>query len=340
VARSITIGTRGSHLALRQAEEVRARLAALQPTWRVTILPIRTHGDRDRRTPLDSFGRVGVFTSALERALAEGEIDLAVHSLKDLPTARPAGLAWDVITPRADPREALISRTGAVLAHGHTGGSSLARELSRKAASPAPAGGPLRGALADLPAGAVVGTGSVRRTALLRNIRPDLLVRAIRGNVETRLAKVARGEFEATVVAAAGLMRLGLMGRAIEVFGPETLTPAPGQGALAVEYRADDAETASVLAGAREREAWLAVMTERGVLRRLGGGCRTPVGVLAEAVGADRLHVTAAVAAPDGSRVVRVGLEGRADPEAPAARVVAALRERGADEVLRTARAQ
>ena len=302
MSRLITIGTRGSHLALRQADEVRQRLAGVEPLWSFTLKTIRTRGDKDGETPIRSLGRAA-FTSALARALTEGEIDLAVHSLKDVPTSRPEGLSLAVVTPRADPRDALVSRTGA--------------------------------ALVDLPAGAVVGTGSARRAAFLLAIRGDLIVRSIRGNVETRLAKVKRGPFDAGIFALAGLARLGMAGRASEVFDPERMTPAPGQGALAVECRSDDAETASLLARAREREADLAVTAERAVLRGLGGGCQAPIGVLAQVERGKSLRVIAAVAAPDGSRVVRVRVEGPADADVAAARVIEALRQQGAGDLLR-----
>jgi hydroxymethylbilane synthase len=302
----MVIGTRGSDLALKQAEEVRCRLSAERLEWRFALKRIRTHGDRNRRSAVPSLGRVGVFTSALERALAAGEIDLAVHSLKDVPTALERGLALEVVTPRADPRDALVSPSGKTLA--------------------------------DLPPGSVVGTGSARRAAFALALRPDLIIRPLRGNVGSRLAKVKGRQFDAGIFALAGLARLGLSLEASEVFDPETITPAPGQGALAVEYRSDDAEAASLLAEARDEEGYLAVMTERAVLRRLGGGCLAPIGVLARVGGPGWLRVLAAVAAPDGSRVVRVAREGSAEPEDLSEQVVSALRERGAGDLLRAAR--
>jgi hydroxymethylbilane synthase len=303
VARVLTIGTRGSRLALAQAEEVQRRLAAISPGRQFILKIIVTHGDRDQRRPLPSMGEVGLFTKELERALDDGAIDLAVHSLKDLPTTLAEGLALDVVTPRADPRDALVTRDGATLA--------------------------------DLPAGATVGTSSARRAAQVLALRPDLVPRPIRGNVETRLAKVPRGEYDGCVVAAAGLARLGLAAQVSEVFEPDRLTPAPGQGVLAVECRMADAEAASLLREARHDRAYRAGAVERAVLRSLGGGCRAPIGVLAEPTGPDRLRVTALVAAPDGSRLVRLVREGAGELETLAADISTALREAGADELIR-----
>ena len=246
--RTVIVGTRGSRLARQQTENVVAALRQRCPGCRFETHVITTTGDV-RPQPLSEIAGEGVFTKELEAALLAGDIDIAVHSLKDLPTETPHGLVIAAVTAREDPRDALVSRNN------H----------------------PLK----DLPPESRIGTGSVRRAAQLRLLRPDLEPVAIRGNVDTRLAKVAAGEIEAIVVAAAALSRLGRLDEAAEVFSLEAMLPAPGQGALVVETRSHDAETQRIAASVDDRGSRLATTAERAFLRRLGGGCRIPVAAYA-----------------------------------------------------------
>ncbi len=263
---ALRLGTRGSRLALRQTEIAAARLRHAWPDLALDTVVIETAGDRDRVSPLTSGDGAGWFTSALQEALLAGDIDVAVHSYKDLPTARPDGLVIAAVPERADPRDALVSRAGA--------------------------------SLAELPAGATVGTSSPRRAAQARAIRPDLATRPMRGNVETRLAKVEAGEYDAAILALAGLERLGLGGRASHTFGPEEMLPAPAQGALAAECRRDDAETRRLLAAIDDPAARSLAAAERAFLAALGAGCDFPAAALAEGFGTTlKLH---GLIAPDG----------------------------------------
>ncbi len=263
---ALRIGTRASRLALHQTELVAARLRAAWPDLAVEAVAITTAGDRDRTSPLTSGEGAGWFTSAIQEALLADEVDVAVHSYKDLPTARPEGLVIAAVPERADPRDALVSRGGATLA--------------------------------GLAAGAVVGTSSPRRAAQTAALRPDLELRPIRGNVETRLAKVDAGEYDATLLALAGLERLGLEGRASHVFGFEEMLPAPAQGALAVECRRDDAETLRLLAAIDDRDLRRLVSAERAFLAALEAGCGYPAAAWAESFGTTlKLH---GLVAPEG----------------------------------------
>ncbi|MCX7616738.1 hydroxymethylbilane synthase [Tepidiforma sp.] len=292
----LRLGTRGSQLALAQARLVAGRLEAVAPGTRVELVTIATAGDRDQSTPLAEGERPGWFTTAIQEALQRGDVDVAVHSLKDLPTRRPEGLVIAAVPLREDPRDALVSR----------------------------AGQPLRA----LPPGAVVGTGSPRREAQLREIRPDLQVRPIRGNVETRLRKVRDGEYDAAVVALAGLRRLGLEAEAAEVFGFEEMLPAPGQGALAVECRAADEGVRQLLARIDDPQVRLAVTAERAFLAAIEGGCSYPAAAYAEHFGSTlKLH---ALIAP-GGRIIRSKMGGPAETAAGLGRQLAAeLLERAA----------
>ncbi len=256
---TLRVGTRASPLALRQTELVAARLRHAWPDQALDIVEITTAGDRDRTSPLTAGEGTGWFTSAIQEALAAGEIDIAVHSYKDLPTARPGGLMIATVPERADPRDALVSRTGVTLA--------------------------------ALPAGAVVGTSSPRRAAQTRVLRPDLTLRPIRGNVETRLAKVEAGDFDAALFALAGLERLGLAARASHVFGFEEMLPAPAQGSLAVECRREDEEVRRRLAAIDDPRARRLVAAERAFLAALGAGCDFPAAAYAEGFGTTlKLH--------------------------------------------------
>jgi hydroxymethylbilane synthase len=274
----LRLGTRGSALALWQAEYVAERLRAGTAVLRIEVEILSSRGDADRVTPLPEIGGKGVFTEHLERALREGRIDLAVHSLKDLPVETPDSLVLGAILGREDPRDVLVSRDGATLA--------------------------------SLPPGAVVGTSSTRRTAQVLAVRPDLVMKPIRGNVETRLEKVASGAYDAAVLAAAGIERLGLRERISEYLPLETFLPAPGQAALAVQCRAEDDWVRALLAAIDEPALRAATEAERAFLERLGGGCAMPVAALAVEDGRDAIVLDGFIGAPDGSRTIRLRYRG------------------------------
>ncbi|MFN8617160.1 MAG: hydroxymethylbilane synthase [Dehalococcoidia bacterium] len=275
---TLRIATRGSKLALIQAELAASKLRAARPGLTVELVTITTAGDRDQSTPLPEGERAGWFTSAIQDALLRNEADVAVHSYKDLPTKRPRGLVIAAVPVREDSRDALVSRE--------------------------------RLGMRGLPAGAVVGTSSPRRTAQLLELRPDLDVRPIRGNVDTRIAKVEAGEFDATVLALAGLRRLGLEARADEVFGVEEMLPAPAQGALALECRTEDAATRALLSAIDDPALRQSVTAERMFLATIDGGCSFPAAAYAEHFGTT-LKLNALIAA-DG-RIVRSKMAGPAE---------------------------
>jgi hydroxymethylbilane synthase len=285
---AIVIGTRGSKLALAQTELVRAALLARYPALTVSVERITTQGDAVIDRPLAAIGGKGLFVSEIEAALRAGRIDLAVHSAKDLPSALPDDLTIAAIPARADARDVLVARDGATLR--------------------------------DLPPGARVGTSSPRRACQLRALRPDLVIADVRGNVDTRLRKLAEGQFNAIALAAAGLARLGLTGVISEWFAPETMLPAIGQGALAIEMRADDADLAALLAPLHDAETAAAVTAERAFLAELGGGCTAAVAAHATIAG-DTLTLAGLIGATDG-RLVRDARDGAVTD---AARLGAAL---------------
>jgi len=298
----IVIATRQSRLALWQAEHVRDRLRGLYPDCRVELLALSTRGDEILDTSLAKIGGKGLFVKELELALAEGRADLAVHSAKDVPMELPAGFALGAIMEREDPRDAFVSNKFA--------------------------------GLDDLPAGAVVGTSSLRREAQLRSRYPQLRVTSLRGNLDTRLAKLDRGEHDAIILAAAGLKRLGLGARVRSELTVEQSLPAAGQGALAIEYRAERGDIAACLAPLNHRETELAVRAERAVSRALGGSCQLPLAAYARVVGAT-LELRGLVANPDGKSMVRAEVSGPcADPEELGARLAGELRAQGADRIL------
>jgi hydroxymethylbilane synthase len=303
----LTLGTRGSRLALAQGELVAGRLRRAAPGVEVELAVISTEGDRVQAGPLPSWGH-GVFVRDLEHALLDGRIDLAVHSLKDVPAALPDGLALVAVPPRADPGDVLVTRDG--------------RSLDA------------------LPRGARAGTSSLRRAAFLLAHRADLRVVPVRGNVDTRWRKLLDPDtgLDALVLAAAGLDRLGLAGAPRAPIPYDVLLPAPGQGALALEARAGDERVASLAAHVDDPATAAAVRAERRILADLEGGCRLPVAALAQPLRGGRLSLAAAVAAPDGSRSVRFEATGALDdPDALGAAVAAELRARGAGDLLREA---
>lgn len=298
----VVIATRASRLALWQAEHVKQKLEAHYAALQVELLPMTTMGDELLDVSLDKAGGKGLFVKELETALADRRADLAVHSMKDVPVELPPGFTLAAISAREDPRDAFVS--------------------------------PKYGNLAAMPDGAVVGTSSLRRAAQIAERRPALVIRALRGNVNTRLAKLDRGEYAAIILAAAGLVRLGLADRIRSHLSIDESLPAAGQAALGIECLADRAEVRALVAPLADGEASLCVRAERAVNRALGGNCSIPLGAYAVLRGSTLL-LRAIVAAPDGRRVARAVCEGPADaPEALGKIAAGLLRERGADAIL------
>jgi hydroxymethylbilane synthase len=304
----LRIATRGSALALWQANHIRERLAQLHGI-ESELIRIRTSGDKFQGASVaqvsEQAGTKGIFIKELEEALLAGTADLAVHSMKDVPTENPAGLVFPAITKREDVRDCLISRDGAKLK--------------------------------DLACGARVGTSSLRRQAQLRHHRPDLELLDLRGNVDTRLKKVAAGEFDAIVLATAGMNRLGASDKITQILAPEVMLPAVGQGALGIETRADDHETLRLVAALDEPESHEAVTAERALLRELEGGCQVPLGAWARRENGE-LRLEACVFSADGKEFVRKDLRGRPEEaEELGVRLGQILIEAGADRILRLA---
>jgi hydroxymethylbilane synthase len=298
----VVIGTRGSKLALAQTELVQAALDLAHPDLRIAIERITTKGDLVQDRPLSAIGDKGLFVAEIEQALREGRIDIAVHSAKDLPSALPPDMALAAFPRRADPRDVLVARDG------------------RR--------------LAELPQAARVGTTSPRRACQLRALRPDLLIADLRGNVDTRLRKLHEGQYDAIVLAAAGLDRLALADHVTEYLDPATMLPAGGQGALALEVRAADEATAALLAPLDDQATRAAILAERAFLAQIGGGCHTPIGAYAR-LDVDTLNIAGMVGARDG-RVVRGGLSGPAgEPAALGARLAEEILDGGGRELMR-----
>jgi len=309
-------GTRSSKLALWQTELVLARLRAIWPDAEWSRLELSTHGDEEREASLADIGGRGAFTEKLEGSLLRGEIDFAVHSLKDLPVESSPELTIAAVVGPRDAGEVLVSRSGRILR--------------------------------ELPSGAVVGTSSLRRQAQLLRVRPDLVVRSIRGNVETRVAKVTRGDYDATLLAAAGIERLGLEEHITERLGPETMLPAPGQGAIAVQCRAEDSSTRNRLSAISDSQLEVCTRAERSFLKTLGGGCSAPVAALAvvesrpgrgavadeDAAGGGQVYrLRGRVVDPGGGRTVEVEGIGL-DPMVLGSRLAERALLRGADAIL------
>ena len=307
-AATLRIGTRASALALWQAREVAARIAAQPDSPAVELVHIRTSGDQQTERPLWQVRGQAFFTREIDRALLAEEVDIAVHSLKDLPTQLDAGLELAALLPRADPRDALLSLRGATLA--------------------------------ALPAGARIGTSSLRRRAVLARLRPDAMLLELRGNVPTRIERLQHGEYDAIVLAAAGLVRLGLAQHVTEYLPAESFPPAVSQGVIGVCARSGDEATLRWLAALDERDARLAASAERALLRRLEGGCQVPLGALATVRG-DTLTLMASVCALDGTRHLAARAESPAAPasaEALGVRVAEELLARGAGELMASER--
>lgn len=304
---TFVIATRGSPLALWQADRVAARLREASPGLDVSILRIRTEGDRSQADPNAPFSTTGVFTKEVDAAVLDGRAQAAVHSLKDQPTTLPDGVVLGMVLPRGPVEDVLLGR-----------------------------GGPR---FADLPAGARVATGSLRRRAQVLRLRPDLVAVPIRGNVETRIRKLDEGEADALVMARAGIERLGFGSRIAQVFSVEELVPAVSQGIVGVTCREADAATRALLAGAGDATTLVAARAERAFLRRIGGGCNVPAGALATPAG-DRVALVARVLDRDGRRVLEDRVEGRAlEAETLGAALAATLLARGAGPLIAECRA-
>jgi hydroxymethylbilane synthase len=280
----LVIGSRGSKLALTQAGMIKTELERLDPSLTVRIEIIKTSGDVST-DPLSAIGGQGVFTKELEEALLEGRIDLAVHSLKDLPTILPAGLLIAAITKREDPRDALV--------------------LSSKLRG-------VRASIRSLPKGATVGTSSPRRLAQLRNLRGDLVIKEIRGNIDTRLRKLDEGQYDALVLACAGLRRLGMESRISVALPASEMLPAVGQGALGLETRANDEDTIAAINKLDHKFTRLACIAERALLRSLGGGCQLPIAAYA-IVRDQRIRLDGLVASRQGKEIVKDRIVGGLD---------------------------
>jgi hydroxymethylbilane synthase len=300
--REIRIATRKSALALWQAEHVKARLEQTHPGLQVSLVPMVSRGDKLLDAPLAKIGGKGLFVKELETALLENEADIAVHSMKDVPMDFPAGLGLYCICEREDPRDAFVSNTYQ--------------------------------SLDELPAGSVVGTSSLRRQAQLLARRPDLKIQFLRGNVNTRLAKLDAGEYDAIILAAAGLIRLGFEARIRSRIGVDDSLPAGGQGAVGIECRSADSEIQALLAPLNHTETALRVHAERALNKRLSGGCQVPIACYAE-LDAGQLWLRGLVGQPDGGLLLRA--EDRApaaEAEALGVRVAEALLAQGAQAIL------
>lgn len=306
----IVIASRESRLAMWQAEHIRDRLASLYPAAEIVILGMTTRGDQILDRPLSQVGGKGLFIKELEVAMQEGRADLAVHSLKDVPMEMPDGFLLSTIPARENPRDALVS--------------------------------PRYASLAELPAGAIVGTSSLRREAILRANYPHLEIRSLRGNLDTRLRKLDEGQYDAIILAAAGLLRLGLQDRIRAILPPEQSLPAPGQGALGIEIPADRPEIATWLAPLYDADTADCVFAERAFSRALGGSCQVPLGgyaVLEGEAGQDNtnatLYLRGFVATPDGQQIVSGEIRGaRSEAEQLGKTLAQQLRDQGAEAIL------
>jgi hydroxymethylbilane synthase len=299
---TLVLGTRGSKLAVHQSEWVQTRLRELAPHLNVTLRRIQTSGDKILDVPLAKLGGKGLFVKEIEEALLSGEIDLAVHSMKDVPTELPPGLDLLCIPTREDARDALISRDGT--------------------------------RFKDLPHGAKVGTSSLRRQAQLLQARPDLSISMLRGNLDTRLKKLREGQFDAIVLAAAGLRRLGWETEITEYLSPEISLPAIGQGALGIEGRRDDTFVRDVLNGLEHAPTRIMVMAERALLHRLQGGCQVPIAAHATLTGSE-IVLEGLVASVDGKEVIRDRVKGTVDdPRSMGVQLAERLLVRGGDRIL------
>ncbi|MEK7305845.1 MAG: hydroxymethylbilane synthase [Nitrospirota bacterium] len=299
---TLVLGTRASKLALQQSEWFQAQVQAVAPDITVTLTRIQTSGDKIVDVPLAKIGGKGLFVKEIEEALLSGEIDFAVHSMKDVPTQLPDGLEILCVPPREDSRDALISRTGC--------------------------------RFQELPVGARVGSSSLRRQSQFLHARPDLRIEMLRGNLDTRLKKLKDGQFDAIILAAAGLRRLGWTEEITEYLDPQLCLPAIGQGALGIEGRSNDQFVRSILSRLTHPPTQVAVTAERALLHRLEGGCQVPIAAYATLTN-DQVRLEGLVASVDGKTVIRDAVQGtRAEAQALGTRLAERLLARGADKIL------
>jgi hydroxymethylbilane synthase len=302
IAKELRIGTRGSHLALYQSNWVKDRVVEAHPDLRVTLTKIKTAGDRIQDVPLAKIGGKGLFVKEIEEALIRGKIDLAVHSIKDVPTELPEGLHLSVITRREDPRDVFISKGGTTLR--------------------------------DLPGGAKIGTSSLRRQAQLKHFRSDLEMIPLRGNLDTRLKKLETMDLDGIVLAFAGVKRMGLEERVTEIIPAEISLPAIGQGALGIETRIGDREVEEATRFLNHMESSIAISAERAFLKKLGGGCQVPIAAFGRVTGS-ALRIDGLVGTVDGKRLIQHHLEGTVEEAAAlVTRLAEILLARGAKEIL------
>lgn len=300
---TVRIATRKSALALWQAEYVKAQLEHFHPGITVELVPMTTKGDIILDTPLAKVGGKGLFVKELEVAMLENRADIAVHSMKDVPVEFPEGLGLEIICPREDPRDAFVSNT--------------------------------INSFADLPQGAIVGTSSLRRQCQIKALRPDLDIRDLRGNVNTRLKKLDNGEYDAIILASAGLIRLEMPERIREFIEPEVMLPANGQGAVGIECRTDDETIKALLAPLGCEETRIRVVAERAMNRALEGGCQVPIGSYA-VLENDEIYLRGLVGAIDGSEILTSEVRGKhADAQALGDNLAQQLLNDGADKILR-----
>ena len=299
---TLVLGTRASKLALQQSEWFQAQVQAVAPDITVTLTRIQTSGDKIVDVPLAKIGGKGLFVKEIEEALLSGEIDFAVHSMKDVPTQLPDGLEILCVPPREDSRDALISRTGC--------------------------------RFQELPVGARVGSSSLRRQSQFLHARPDLRIEMLRGNLDTRLKKLKDGQFDAIILAAAGLRRLGWTEEITEYLDPQLCLPAIGQGALGIEGRSNDQFVRSILSRLTHPPTQVAVTAERALLHRLEGGCQVPIAAYATLTN-DQVRLEGLVASVDGKTVIRDAVQGtRAEAQVLGTRLAERLLARGADKIL------
>ena len=301
MSRNLKIGTRSSPLALWQAEWIKARLEEMEEVGLVDLVKIKTSGDKILDVPLAKVGGKGLFTKEIEESLLRNETDLAVHSLKDVPTLVPDGLKVDIITERENPYDVLVSR-------------NIKFE--------------------DLPKGALVGTSSLRRRSQLKRLRPDLLIVDIRGNIQTRIKKLETEKLDAIILAAAGMIRMGYEDQISEIIDPNVILPAVGQGALGIEIRENDPEVEAIVKKLHHQPTADCVMAERAFLRKLEGGCQVPIAAFGTVKG-DELTLDGLVAEIDGQRVIKEQIIGPVkDSEALGVALAQKLLDQGAGEIL------
>ncbi len=304
----IYIGTRGSKLALWQAEWVRRELQNIYPEIEIILVKIKTTGDNILDVPLAKIGGKGLFVKEIEEAILKHKVDMAVHSMKDVPTELPEGLHLAAICEREDPRDALIAKI---------------QDSRFKIQN-----------FQDLPSGAVIGTSSLRRSCQLKHVRPDFKIVQLRGNLDTRIRKLDEGQFDAIVAAVAGLKRLGMTHRITEILQPDISLPAIGQGAIGIECRIDDKAINSMVGFLNHQETSISLKAERAFLKRLGGGCQVPIAAFCR-IECGKVIMDGLVGSITGEKIIKGHIEGRPeDVEALGIKLAEDLLERGAEEIL------